>query len=199
MPLRNGKQYLKPHVCSACEEFHSHELFNYKCSSCSDVKHPQHTLTIDTTVLDNWVDEHTISSSTSRLQSLIDHFSKSSVSNHDNFLLLSTLLELRGEGKLLRAGDAVKILGTSGDDARGHILAAHVADWWNIRSSNAHMGNGRIIWFVIMDNLILPRDRGYYHLDHQIRYCVLHQQVTLLCLYSSTTGKKSSSSINDII
>ena len=138
MPLRSGKQYLKPHVCSACGEFHSHKIFNYKCSSCSDVKHPCHTLTIDTTVLDNWIDEHTISSSTPRLQSLIDHFSKSSVSNHDNFLLLSTLLELRGEGKLLRAGDAVKILGTSGDNARGHILAAHVADWWNIRSSSTY-------------------------------------------------------------
>ena len=127
MPLRSGKEYLAPHMCLKCNEFYSHEIFNNFCSGCSETE-PNGPSNIGTPGLDEWVKQQTVNESNPHMVALVN----AAVRFSDDKLCMVLCL-LKKKGYLLHSKDAIKILGSSGGNLRGHIVAAHVADWWNIK------------------------------------------------------------------
>ena len=58
----------------------------------------------------------------------------------NNRQLCMLLCALKKKGFLLSSKDALEIFKSSSEsrtNARGHIVATHIADWWNIKTSRA--------------------------------------------------------------
>lgn len=140
MPLRNGKSYLKPHLCQKCQVFYSHQQFKHQCSGCSDIK----GVTPSTEPLPElleWVKKNTLNTSAPRYKSLFQALQRK-LENHpgcqwNDIVLFGFLNTIEKGGLLLKAEDAIKLLSSSSSSAREHIVASKVADWWNIKSTPA--------------------------------------------------------------
>jgi hypothetical protein len=138
MPLRNGKSYLKNHLCQKCQVFYSHKQFGYQCSGCSEIE----GITPSTEPLPElleWVEKNTLNTSLPRYKSLFQTIQKK-LEDHpgcqwNDIVLFGFLNTLEKKGLWLKAEDAIKLLSSSDSSVREHIVASKVADWWNIKST----------------------------------------------------------------
>ena len=128
MPLRSGKEYLKPHKCNGCCKYYSYEKFGYKCSECSPLFKKVETNDQRREKLEAYIQKHTVTPDNKQLYSLIEYGAKKT-----DLLLFVYLLHLRRNGYFLKAEHACKMV-EGGGVCRGHIVAAHVGDWWNIQT-----------------------------------------------------------------
>lgn len=134
MPTRSGKRYLVAHLCQKCSTFYSHDVFGHLCSNCAGV--------IKTTKIPRpefvaraaeWVKANTMDPDNVKYAAFLRGASRMGTT-----ILYATLKGLREEeGLLLRASHAYKLFCDNGTVRRGHILGAHIGDWWNIRTKSA--------------------------------------------------------------
>jgi len=137
MPLRNGKQYLLPWKCQKCNIFYGHKIYNYNCSHCSN-----NNLSLNSQInneerklaLNKWIKTYSLDynkASDKKILGLIK-----SITN--NSILYKVLNGLRNIRLFLRSTDAINLINNRPyDNARCHIITAHVIDWWNIKTTRA--------------------------------------------------------------
>ena len=138
MPLRNGKKYLIPWICRKCNKFYGHKIYDYNCSHCTTNENRVIPVDLETlnavrrTQLANYVKNKTIDTNTSLGTKIIQLLKRVNTMH-----LYQLLTCLRVKGKFLHSRDELDILQDGVYGARGHIIAAHVLDWWNIRTRSA--------------------------------------------------------------
>ena len=131
MPLRNGKSYLKSHLCNRCNNFYSSNQFDYKCSACFNrVSGQLSTYEVYIKNCNNWATENCLVSTDSSFQPL------KRISKLKNDILLYNWLRMvkHADNKFLFAEDALQLFKDNPTLKRGHILGHIIGDWWNIIS-----------------------------------------------------------------
>lgn len=128
MPLKNGKQYLIPHLCK-CGNFYSNKEFDYKCSDCFNYLSKNGIMTSKefSDKCNEWVKNN-----------IIDKFGSDFLLKNKNITdqhLLNLLSNIFTEtGKYITAKTGLELFKAGRTNRRGHIVGSFVADWWNIKS-----------------------------------------------------------------
>jgi len=128
MPLRNGKKYLKDHICK-CKKFYSNELFDYKCSDCFDylTKNGIMTGMEFSNKCDEWVKNNII-------DEIGSNFLLKNKNITDQHLLNLLTLIFKETGKYITEKVGMELFKVNRTNRRGHIVGSFIADWWNIKS-----------------------------------------------------------------
>jgi len=128
MPLRNGKQYLKFHLCN-CGKFYSNKEFDYKCSECFNYLSKNGIMTGQefSDKCDEWVKNNTVDKIGS------DFLVKNKNITDQHLLNLLTLI-FNTQGKYITTETGLELFKAQRTNRRGHIVCSFVADWWNIKS-----------------------------------------------------------------
>tara|TARA_B100000795_G_scaffold254564_1_gene225563 strand:+ start:596 stop:1159 length:564 start_codon:yes stop_codon:yes gene_type:complete len=134
MPLRNGKKYLTDHLCT-CKNFYSNKEFDYKCSECFDFLTKNGIVSCKefSDKCTEWAENNTIDKIGHDFLLKNKHIS-------DQHLLNLLLCILTNTGKYITAKIGLELFKARRTNRRGHIIGSFIADWWNIKSSNASTG-----------------------------------------------------------
>ena len=128
MPLRNGKKYLKTHLCK-CGNLYSNKEFDYKCSECFNYLSKNGIMTGKefSDKCNEWVKNNTV-----------DEIGIKFLSNNKNItdqhLLNLLTLILKQTCKYITAHTGLELFKANRTNRRGHIVGSFIADWWNIKS-----------------------------------------------------------------
>ena len=128
MPLRNGKNYLKQHLCH-CQNLYSNKDFDYKCSECFNYLSKNGIMSGKefATKCNEWVENNIIDEIGRKFL-----ISNKDISDQHLLNLLTTIFETIG--KYMTAETALTLFKANRTNRRGHIVGSFVADWWNIKS-----------------------------------------------------------------
>ena len=128
MSLRNGKEYLKPHLCS-CGDFYSNKEFEHKCSGCFNYLSKNGIMTSQefSDKCDEWVKNNTVDETGSE-------FLVKNKNITDQHLLNLLTVILNTQGKYITSKIGLKLFKAHRTNRRGHIVGSFIADWWNIKS-----------------------------------------------------------------
>ena len=130
------------------------------CSHCTTNKHRIIPIDFDSlnaarlVQLDQVIKNNTIDSALQHNKHLLQFIKKKNNRNLYRFLTL-----LRKRGQFLRSTDAFDMFIEYGGVARGHIIAAHVFDWWNIRTRSAggEWPSYLVCYYGDFDSKVLPK------------------------------------------
>ena len=133
MPLRNGKNYLKQHLCH-CQNLYSNKDFDYKCSECFNYLSKNGIMSGKqfAAKCNEWVQNNIIDEIGRKFL-----ISNKDISDQHLFNFLTEILE--NTGKYISAESAMTLFKANPTNNRGHIVGSFIADWWNIKSENVNI------------------------------------------------------------
>lgn len=128
MPLRNGKEYLKSHLCK-CRNLYSNKEFDYKCSECFNYLSKNGIMTSKefSDKCNEWARNNAV-------DEIGGNFLLKNKNITDQHLLNLLTMIFKETGKYITEKIGLELFKANRTNRRGHIVGSFIADWWNIKS-----------------------------------------------------------------